>query len=148
MLVLKIIYAFQFTTLQYDIKTRRYIPQYRCESGIDIFAWRVTWNLAYSPFSKINLFNLPLIEYKKLYILEVNLLKPTSNGVQETVYTRSKLVKPTSNGVQETVFTRKKTKNEEFNIFLNPICSKKSYNETKNIFKKIWKLFCLPGCFD
>ena len=39
----------------------------RCKSGITIFAWRLTWNYAYSPF---NIFNLSNMQIKLNQILK------------------------------------------------------------------------------
>ena len=39
-------------TASSTLLTRYRFQGYRCKSGIAIFAWRVTWNYAYSPFNK------------------------------------------------------------------------------------------------
>ena len=45
---------------------RQNFLRYRCESGYAIFAWRLTWNYAYSPFNLENISNCPQMTMEKV----------------------------------------------------------------------------------
>jgi len=49
-------------------ETRERFQMYRCESGIAIFAWRITKSYAYRPFNKKTDYNLHIVtHYISLY---------------------------------------------------------------------------------